>query len=261
MPNVIAVIAARMGSTRFPGKPLVPVHGIPMLGHVYLRTRMCRLLDEVYVATCDKEIYDYVLSLGGKAVMTADTHERCSDRTAEAVVNIAAQGGKPVDIVLMVQGDEPLVTPVMLEQVLAPMLADPTLPIANLMGPIKTAEQFEDRNEVKVVTDLAGNAMYLSREPIPSLKMGDSPATHCKQMGIIAFRRDYLMRFNALEPTPLERRESVDMLRVLEHGDTLRMVLTNEVSMGVDTPQDMEEAARLLSKDPLLPMYSQRGTV
>ena len=157
------------------------------------------------------------------------------------------------------QGDEPLVTPTMIEQVLAPLIEDPRLPIANLMGAIETPEQFEDRNEVKVVTDLKGNALYLSREPIPSRKMGDAPGPLRKQMGIIAFRREYLMRFNALEPTPLERRESVDMLRVLEHGDRLRMVLTREASMGVDTPRNLEEAARLLSNDPLLPMYAREG--
>ena len=122
MKEIIAIIPARMGSTRFPGKPLAEIHGIPMVGHVYFRTKMCSLLSEAYVATCDQEIYDYIGSIGGKALMTADTHERCSDRTAEAMLKVESETGQRVDIVVMVQGDEPMVTPGMIEQAVSTML-------------------------------------------------------------------------------------------------------------------------------------------
>ena len=113
-----------MGSSRFPGKPMALIHGIPMIGHVYFRTRMCKLLTETYVATCDQEIYEYIEGVGGKAVMTADTHERCSDRTSEAMLKIEADIDEKVDIVVMVQGDEPMVTPEMIEQAITPMMKD-----------------------------------------------------------------------------------------------------------------------------------------
>lgn len=255
MQRAIAVIAARMGSTRFPGKPMFPLLGMPMIGHVYLRTKMCRTLSDVCVATCDRIIFDYIEGIGGKALMTSPDHERCTDRTAEAVRLMRASGEPEPDVVVMVQGDEPLVTPSMIELVSAPLLADPAIQIANLMAPITSDEQFQDRNEVKVVTDLKGHAMYFSREAIPSPRMGAHPTPLRKQMGIIAFRPDYLERFNALEPTPLEKRESVDMLRLLEHGDPVQMVLTHETSIGVDTPDDHSVAERLLSDDPLLPIY------
>ncbi|PIU54506.1 MAG: 3-deoxy-manno-octulosonate cytidylyltransferase, partial [Deltaproteobacteria bacterium CG07_land_8_20_14_0_80_60_11] len=154
--EIIAIIPARMGSSRFPGKPLALIHGMPMVGHVYFRTRMCRLLRETYVATCDREIFDYVHAVGGRAVMTLDSHERCSDRTAEAMLKIEAELGHPVDIVVMVQGDEPMVTPGMIEAAVSPMLQDSSIPVVNLMARIGTKEEFEDPNEVKVVVDLQG---------------------------------------------------------------------------------------------------------
>ena len=170
--NIIAIIPARMGSSRFPGKPLADIHGIPMIGHVFLRTRKCKWLSETYVATCDKEIFDYVESIGGNAVMTKDTHERCTDRTAEAMIKIEQQTGKKVDIVVMIQGDEPMVTPEMIECALAPIKHRPEIFVVNLMAEMKTIESFEDANEVKVVVGQNGNALYFSREPIPSRKKG-----------------------------------------------------------------------------------------
>ena len=167
---IVAIIPARMGSSRFPGKPMAQIHGIPMIGHVYFRSKMCPLLDETYVATCDQEIFDYIISIGGKAVITSDTHERCSDRTAEAMLKIESEMGRKVDIVVMVQGDEPMVTPEMVEQSVAPMLKDSSIQVVNLMARIKTVEAFEDPNQVKVVIDPQSNAIYFSREPIPSVK-------------------------------------------------------------------------------------------
>lgn len=258
--EIIAIIPARMGSSRFPGKPLAPIQGIPMVGHVYFRTRMCRLLRETYVATCDREIFDYVHAVGGKAVMTLDSHERCSDRTAEAMLKIEAELGHPVDIVVMVQGDEPMVTPEMVEQAVAPMVSDHAIQVVNLMAAIKRVEEFDDPNEVKVVTDLRGRALYFSREPIPSRRKGVSEVPMLKQVCVIPFRRDFLLKFNALPPTPLERIESVDMMRILEHGEQVQMVFTEVETFSVDTPEDLERVVGLMAGDRFLPQYIGKQT-
>lgn len=255
MNEIIAIIPARMGSTRFPGKPMAEIHGVPMVGHVYFRTRICSLLSETYVATCDQEIYDYIVSVGGKAVMTADTHERCSDRTAEAMLKVESETGKKVGIVVMVQGDEPMVTPEMIEEAVAPMLGDPTIKVVNLMARMKTVEEFEDPNEVKVVVDLNGRALYFSREPIPSRRKGVQNVPMLKQVCIIPFRRDYLLEFNRLPETPLESIESVDMMRVIEHGEHVNMVLTEAETLSVDTPEDLERAVNLMDGDYLMKSY------
>lgn len=255
MNEIIAIIPARMGSTRFPGKPMAEIHGVPMVGHVYFRTRICSLLSETYVATCDQEIYDYIVSVGGKAVMTADTHERCSDRTAEAMLKVESETGKKVGIVVMVQGDEPMVTPEMIEEAVAPMLGDPTIKVVNLMARMKTVEEFEDPNEVKVVVDLNGRALYFSREPIPSRRKGVQNVPMLKQVCIIPFRRDYLLEFNRLPETPLESIESVDMMRVIEHGEHVNMVLTEAETLSVDTPEDLERAVDLMDGDHLMSSY------
>ena len=147
---------------------MAKILGVPMVGHVYFRTKMCSLLRETYVATCDLEIYDYISSVGGKAIMTSDSHERCSDRTAEAMLKVESATGGRVDVVVMVQGDEPMVVPEMIEAAVDTMLVDPSVQVVNLMARIKTVEEFEDPNEVKVVVDLNNRALYFSREPIPS---------------------------------------------------------------------------------------------
>lgn len=255
MKEIVAIIPARMGSTRFPGKPMAKIHGVPMVGHVYFRTKMCSLLNETYVATCDQEIYDYIESVGGKAIMTADTHERCSDRTAEAMLKVESETGRRVDIVVMVQGDEPMVTREMIELALAPMLDDASAQVVNLMAQMKTTQEFDDPNEVKVVVDLQGRALYFSREPIPSRKKGMKDVPMLKQVCIIPFRRNYLLEFNSLPETPLEKIESVDMMRVIEHGEQVHMVMSATETVSVDTPEDLERAVDLMKEDPLLNEY------
>jgi 3-deoxy-manno-octulosonate cytidylyltransferase (CMP-KDO synthetase) len=253
--TIIAVIPARMGSSRYPGKPLADIHGLPMVGHVALRTALCPLLAAAYIATCDQEIMDFALSRGIPAVMTADTHTRCTDRTAEALLGIERDLGRRADIVVMVQGDEPMVTPGMIEAAIAPLLEDPDLQVVNLMADLAGAAEFEDPNEVKVVTDLRGNALYFSREPIPSRKKGAAAVPMKKQVCVIPFRRDYLLRYTSLPETPLEIIESVDMMRVLENGDTVRMVSIPERTLSVDTPEDIARVAELMRNDPLRGLY------
>jgi len=210
--NIIGIIPARMASSRFPGKPLAKILGIPMIGHVYYRSKMSKLLSEVYVATCDQAISNYVQSIGGKVIMTAKTHERASDRTSEALFKIEKLRGDKIDIVTMIQGDEPMLNPDMIEEVVQPLLDDETIQVANLMTPLKTKEEQIDPNEVKVVVDQNDFALYFSREPIPSFKKGLIDMPVYKQVCIIPFRREFLAHFSQMTPTPLEIAESVDFL-------------------------------------------------
>ena len=246
-PAILALIPARMGSSRFPGKPMAAILGKPMIGHVYERVARSPLLTTTAVATCDQEIYDYIESIGGMAVMTADTYERASDRCAEALLKLEAANNTRYDIVVMVQGDEPLTHPDMIAEAVQPMLADPSIQVVNLLGEIKDAAEFEDRNRIKVVCDLQHNALYFSREPIPTrCKVDQIPMG--KQVCIIPFRRDYLIEYTRLPPTPLEIAESVDMLRILEHGMKVRMVPTRHSSQAVDTPEDLRKVEELMRR-------------
>lgn len=254
--NIVAIVPARMGSSRFPGKPLADIHGMPMVGHVALRTAMCSMLAATYIATCDQVIMDFAASKGIRAVMTSDQHTRCTDRTAEAMFAIERELGKRIDIVVMVQGDEPMVTPGMIEAAVRPLLEDPDLKVVNLMADMASVEEFEDPAEVKVVTDLNNNALYFSREPVPSRKKGVTQVPMRKQVCIIPFRREFLIAFNELPETPLEIIESVDMMRILENGEKVRMVPISERTLSVDTPADLERVLGLMRDDPLRGQYS-----
>ena len=254
--NVIGIIPARMGSSRFPGKPLKKIHGMPMVGHCYHRTAMTPGIDKAYVATCDAEIYDYILSIGGNAVMTANTHTRATTRTAEALEKIEGQTNETVDIVVMVQGDEPLIHPDTIGETI-PHFQDQSVDIVNIMSRLGTKEAFEDKNNVKVVVNNNNDALYYSREPIPSPWNGWEDLPRYMQTGIIAFRRDTLIAFNAMQETRLEQIESVDMNRVLETGGKIRMVLTDATTIGVDVPEELEAAEALLIGDETMERYLQ----
>lgn len=253
--KAIAIIPARMGSSRFPGKPMSKIHGIPMIGHCYYRTQMCEDLFDTYVATCDKEIHDYILSIGGKSVMTSDIHERATDRTAEAMLKIENEIGEQIDIVVMVQGDEPMVVPEMISQSLKPFKENSSINVVNLMAHMETVNEFEDPNEVKVVIDNNNDALYFSREPIPSRKKGFTNVPMLKQVCIIPFKRDYILRFNEMEETELEKIESVDMMRILENGDKVHMVMTGVNSFSVDTEDDRKLVEEKMLEDSLMSKY------
>ena len=253
--NIIGIIPARMASSRFPNKPMADILGIPMIGHCYLRSKMCSTLSEVYVATCDVEIFDYIESIGGKAIMTADTHERASDRTAEALETIEKTNGKKVDIVVMLQGDEPMVTPAMIDAAVKPLVDDPEIKISNLMATMKTVAEHEDPNEVKVVVDKYNFALYFSREPIPSRKKGVSDVPMLKQVCVIPYERDFLLHYNAMEQTPLEIIESVDMMRILENGMKVKMIYTEEDTYAVDTQADLDLVVNKMKSDTLFEEY------
>jgi len=253
--NIVAVIPARMASSRFPGKPMKKIHGMPMIGHCYHRVRRCTELSATYVATCDSEIEAYVGSIGGRAIMTSDMHERASDRAAEAMLKIEEITGERIDILVMVQGDEPMDTPEMISQALDPIKSDRTVNVVNLMARIDSLEEFEDPNTVKVVADSNDYALYFSREAIPSRKKGFKEVPMRKQVCIIPFRRNYLLEFNEMPETELERIESVDMMRILESGGSVKMVHTDKETYGVDTPEDLLKVEDRMKNDPLMREY------
>jgi len=245
--KILALIPARMGSSRFPGKPMANILGKPMIGHVYVNVKKNQLLLEVAVATCDEEIYNYIESIGGRAVMTSDKHERASDRCAEALQKIEKEDNIKFDIVVMVQGDEPMIHPDMISEAVSPILDNSKILVTNLLGKIKSKEEFEDRNCIKVVCDLNSNALYFSREPIPTRTKKET-IPMCKQICVIPFRRDFLIEYNELKPTPLEIAESVDMMRILENGFKVHMVPTNYNTHAVDTKEDLKKVEKILSK-------------
>jgi 3-deoxy-manno-octulosonate cytidylyltransferase (CMP-KDO synthetase) len=253
--KTIAIVPARMGSSRFPGKPLAGIHGIPMLGHVYFRARLNMNLAAVYIATCDEAIAQYAAAIGAPCVMTSPTHARASDRTAEAAAILEARTANRPDVVLMIQGDEPMLHPDMVDEALAPLAADPSVDVVNLMAPLDD-DAAADPNEIKVVLDRKSDALYFSRHPVPW--HGDGTRGAFKQVCLIPFRRQFLRTFAALEPTPLESAESIDMLRALEHGYRVRMVRTAHATSSVDTPADLARVAKLMEGDPLLRHYSNR---
>ena len=252
--NVIGIIPARLDATRFPGKPLAKIHGMPMVGHCFHRTQLASGISSTYVATCDEEIANYVRGIGGNVVMTSKSHTRATTRTAEAMELIENNKDEIVDVVVMVQGDEPLILPETISATL-PHFDEADVEVVNIMSRIRTYEQFIDKNNVKVVVDSKSNAMYFSREAIPSPWHGVEEVPMYMQTGIIAFRRDVLLKFNSMEETRLEQIESVDMNRILEIGGSIRMVPTDAKTIGVDTPQELKDSENLMANDKTLGQY------
>ena len=249
--KIVAIIPARMGSSRFPGKPLATILGRPMIEHVYRRAILCQALNDVFIATCDKEIFESVESFGGRAIMTSPAHERASDRVAEAAVNLDC------DVVVMIQGDEPMTHPQMIEESLKPFFnKKEKIDCVNLTARIQNEKEFRDPNTIKVVMDKCGFALYMSREPIPTRQIQDFERIPAfKQVCIIPFIASALQEFSQLARTPLEIAESVDMMRFIEHGRKVKMIETSFSTHAVDTLGDLEFVERLLRQDPLTQKY------
>jgi 3-deoxy-manno-octulosonate cytidylyltransferase (CMP-KDO synthetase) len=234
----VAIIPARYHSTRLPGKPLADIGGRPMIEHVYRRASSSPAVDAVVVATDDERVYAAVEGFGGLAWMTRADHRSGSDRLAEVAAALDC------DFVVNVQGDEPLLSPEVIGEALAPLEADRSIPMGTLCCPIESAE-VANPNVVKVVRDRAGFALYFSRAPVPFVRepagQGDiSPAR--KHVGLYVYRREFLLEFARLAPTPLEIAESLEQLRALEHGFRIMTVETSYDSVGVDTPADLDRA-------------------
>lgn len=252
--KIVSIIPARMGSHRFPGKALANILGKTMVEHCYRRASAPKDINITYVATCDKEIADCVKSFGGNFVMTSSAHDRATSRSSEALEKIEKIHNQTFDIVVMVQGDEPLVSPDTISDALK-YFKDDQVEIVNIMSPIVSDDQFMDKNNVKVVCNSMNDAMYFSRLPIPYNWNRDKDVINYMQTGIIAFRRNMLLRFNDMEESLLERLESVDMNRILEAGMKIKMVASNTYTLGVDVPQDLEKAKSLMAKDTFFPSY------
>lgn len=249
----ICVIPARMGSSRFPGKPLEKALGIPLVIHVAKRCALATRLDYVIVATCDDEIFEVCKQYGVSAIMTSDQHERCTDRVSEAIEK-SDISNKETDLILMVQGDEILVEPDMINSIINEY-EEEEAPVINLLSRIYTDEDHQDLNVVKVVASPTHQALYFSRAAIPSTYR-DKDAVCYQQTGVIGFSRKFLGEFSKLPQTPLEKTESIDMLRVLEHGHPLKVVYTAKETIAVDVPYDLERAKKILENDKFVAHYA-----
>lgn len=244
--KITAIIPARYASTRFPGKALAVIGGKPMIQHVYERTCKASLVSRVIVATDDQRIADVVSQMGGEAVMTSAGHETGTDRLAEVASSLDS------DLVVNVQGDEPLIDPAMIDQAIEPFLASPDLKMGTLKTRVRCLHDFLSPNVVKVVTDSVGNALYFSRSPLPFFRdrwqdlkdesFASGKLLCFKHVGLYVYRRDFLLEFAAMPPTFLEVSEKLEQLRAIENGVPIRVVETEFTSIGVDTPEDLVKA-------------------
>lgn len=239
--RVIGIIPARLAATRLPDKPLLDICGKTMIQRVWERARAATLLEEVLVATPDEAIHRAVQSFGGRAVMTSATHRSGTDRLAEAAAGLDAE------IIVNIQGDEPLIDPRSIERAAEPLLADPALEMSSLMC-VCPAEERDNPATVKVVCDRQGNALYFSRARIPHERV-EAAVPVMQHIGLYAYRRGFLLRFPHLEPTPLERTESLEQLRALENGVRIRMVRVEQAPLSVDTPEDLERVRRMVASE------------
>lgn len=242
--KVAGMIPARYASTRLPGKPLRPILGKSMLQRVYERCREARVLDAVYVATDDRRIASAAEAFGAPAIMTAPEHPSGTDRLAEAA------RGLEIDIVVNIQGDQPFIDPVMIEECVQPLLDEPELPMATLMHPIHSAEELADPGVVKTVVDKNGYALYFSRSLVP-FPQTDFAHQVFEHVGLYVYRKDFLIQWAELPPTPYEQIESLEQLRVLEHGYRMKVVITDcgdtaFSGFSVDTEEDVARAEAML---------------
>jgi len=246
-PKVVAIIPARYHSNRFEGKPLALINGKPMIQHVVDRAMQVSLLSMVVVATDDRRIAEVVEDFGGKVVMTGSNHASGTDRLAEAaeLLEIDEQ-----DVVVNIQGDQPLFAPEVIEQVAGPLLADPALHMSTLIYKIIRPEEINDPNHVKTVFDCHLNALYFSRSPIPFQRNPDEPVkpTYYKHLGFYAYRKGFLLTFVGLPEGEWERFEKLEQLRALEYGYSIRVVETRHDSIEVDTPVDAQRVEKFLQQ-------------
>jgi 3-deoxy-manno-octulosonate cytidylyltransferase (CMP-KDO synthetase) len=240
--NVLAIIPARYGSIRLPGKPLASIAGKPLIQHVVERVRQSQLIRSTLVATDDERIKNAVEGFGGQAILTRHDHRTGTDRVAEVAAHVEAE------IYVNIQGDEPLIDPATIDAVVAAMLEEEAIQIATPCTAITQANEIMDPNIVKVVRDFDSNGMYFSRAPIPWVRDNKitSDARHWKHIGLYAFRRDALLEFPTLPPGELEPIEQLEQLRWLENGFRIRVVETDYDAVSVDVPADIERVEKLL---------------
>lgn len=236
--KILGVIPARFSSSRFPGKILASIASKPMLQHVYERASQARYLSSIVVATDDERIFQVARTFGARVQMTRSDHPSGTDRVAEVA------SAENCDIVVNIQGDEPLIDPSAIDAAILPMAHDDEIQMATLKKRIEDQTEITNPNVVKVVTDLQGDAIYFSRHPIPyHREVG--PGVHFKHIGLYLYRRDFLLAYPTLPVGPLEQAERLEQLRALENGCKIRVVETDYESLGVDTPQDLERVSHL----------------
>jgi 3-deoxy-manno-octulosonate cytidylyltransferase (CMP-KDO synthetase) len=246
-PSVLAVIPARYDSSRFPGKPLALIVGKPMIQHVYERAARASMVGRVVVATDDARIRDAVVAFGGEPLMTGD----CPTGTHRVAEAAAASPG--FDVVLNVQGDEPLLNPAMLDSLIQPFLDRPDLVMTTLAEPMKNARDYLSSDVVKVMRDGAGMAMYFTRACAPGSRDGavwDADAPVLRHVGLYGYRADFLQTMVRLAPTPLEAREGLEQLRAMEHGYRIHVGETDYATVGVDTPEELAAVEKIMSAEP-----------
>lgn len=249
--RALGVIPARMAASRFPGKPLARICGQPMLWHVWQRCQLSGAFDEVVIATCDDEIRAAAEAFGARVEMTSAAHTRANDRVAEVAARISA------DVVVNIQGDEPLVSPTLIREVVEGFERDPGIlclcPVAEIHEPI----DLSSANTVKAVFDCRGRILCFSRLPIPSDAVARRIVPVYRQVPILGFQPRFLCDLAAMPETPLERQEQVDLLRALEYGFPVQALVTKFQTVGVDEPADVPRVERLLGADEVHAQYSR----
>jgi 3-deoxy-manno-octulosonate cytidylyltransferase (CMP-KDO synthetase) len=243
--KIIAFIPARYQSTRFPGKPLAMIGEKPMIQHVYERAMSCPEISEVCVATDDKRISACVKGFGGKVVMTGQTHRSGTDRICEAA---SKTGLNTEDLVINIQGDQPLFHPSIVSSLTKPFMEDPSVPMTTVKWKIKNPDDIRNPNHVKVVTDRQGFALYFSRYPVPFFRDAESGQVRYKHLGFYGFRMAFLLKFTRLSQGVLEAAEKLEQLRALEYGFKIKVVETPYNSMEVDVPEDVERVKAVLAR-------------
>lgn len=233
------IIPARYASTRLPGKPLRLIAGVPMICRVFDRANRAERVSTTVVATDDQRIFDAVLEHGGRALMTRADHSTGTDRLAEAVEKLP-----DVDLIVNVQGDEPLINPKLIDDLISLFDADDRLNMATVAVELDDPIEIKNPNNVKVVFDREQNALYFSRSPIPFERNAGRSKTY-KHIGIYAYRREFLLEFAKMQPTPLEQTESLEQLRALENGHKIKVLISRDRFVGVDTEADLEEVNRI----------------
>jgi len=242
--KTIVLIPARYGSTRFPGKPLALIQGLPMIQHVYQRALACGEVNEISIATDDERIIRCVQGFGGRAILTGKDHPSGTDRIAEAAEILGTAGD---DIIVNIQGDQPLFHPSLIPALVEPLRRDRDLPMSTFKCRIEDPEELSNPNHVKVVTDSKGHALYFSRSPIPFFRDDTSHWEHYKHIGIYAYRMSFLRTFTRLPVGRLESAEKLEQLRALEYGYRIKVVETAHDSIEVDTPADIGKVEKLMS--------------
>ena len=256
--KILIVIPARLASSRFPNKPMKKIHGIPMIGHCYIRSIKSKLCLDCFVATPDLKIFNYIKSIGGNAVMTSHKHIMCNDRVVEATYQIEKTKNIKYDIIVNVQGDLPMIFPDMIDKLVMPLINNTKTKTTTMVEEIKNISEFYDRNRVKVIFDLNDNVILLTREPVPSnFKYKDSYKKF-KHVAIRAYASDIFKKISKLKTTPIEKIEGIDDLRLIENNINIKIVKTSKITETVDNKEDLKKVITMMKDDKFLKSYIKK---